>query len=304
MIGSRVVRRALPLCALLAATGCATPDPGARSAQRITPLAYELVAPNGSRALLLGSIHLARADDWVLPRPILEALERSDALVFEIDLARTSADEMMALMLDVGVLPPDRRLRDQLSEATWHLLEERAPQHGLSLDALDRLEPWVVALQFMGRSLSEAGFETEHGVEQGVWNVAGSKPVRGLETPLEQFRVFDQLEAPLQERMLRDALAPPDGPTLEALVNAWRRGDVVALEAILFEDRNDPLMAPLHQATYPRRNLRMAASLTNILLEVRHAFVVVGVGHLVGKRSLPAALARSGYRVERLRYRR
>jgi len=298
------VRRALSLCALLAATGCVAPHPDGSTSRSITPLAYHVVAPNGSRALLLGSIHLARPGDWELPTSIVTALERSDVLVFEIDLSTHSPEEMMSLMLDVGGLPPDRRLRDQGSDETWRLLEERAPRQEVPLDTLDRLEPWVVALHFMGGSLSEAGFDAEHGVEQGVLEVAGAKPIRGLETPLEQLRIFDQLEAPLQERMLRDALEPPDRPTLDAMLDAWRRGDAATLHAILFEDRDDPLMAPLYEATFPRRNLRMAVALSHILQDVRRAFVVVGVGHLVGERSLPQVLGRAGYRVERLRYRR
>jgi uncharacterized protein YbaP (TraB family) len=287
------------LCALLLAAGCATQDPAPARPAGPTPLAYDLLAPNGARAVLLGSIHVARPRDWTPSPDLIAALEWAELVVFEVDLTGITASETLRLVGDLGRLPPGERLRDRVSEDTWHLLERRAPELGVPIEALEYLEPWLVALEFTARTMSEAGFGAEHGVEQKIRRAARAKPMRGLETTREQFLVFDALDPPLQERMLRDALERKDLAMLEALLAAWRRGDGRELEALLFEDRDDPLMAPFHEALYPRRNQRMAASLAEILLHTRRAFVVVGVGHLLGDRSLQRALVAQGFRVKR-----
>lgn len=295
------MRRALPLWLLCLAACSASAPPVETPAERaITPVAFKLLAPSGARALLLGSIHVAPPQAIHYPRPIESALRHAELLVFEIDLVHTSTEDTVRAMFALGLLPQDRRLRDLVSEETWELVERRAPEAGVPIAAIDRLEPWVVALQFVGISLARAGFEVDHGVERSILAAAGERPIAGLETPREQLRVFDELSAPVQERMLRDALEPSDDAMLESLLEAWRRGDADALEALLFEERDDPVVAPLYEAVYPRRNRSMAASLTRILEDVRTAFVVVGVGHLVGERSLPDALLREGFVVQRI----
>ena len=54
------------------------------------------------------------------------------------------------------------------------------------------------------------------------------------------------------------------------------------------------------RALIERRNLRMAERLNSKMQDRRSRFVVVGVGHLVGPQSIPALLAKRGYRVRQL----
>jgi uncharacterized protein YbaP (TraB family) len=293
------VRCLVPLCFLLIAAGCASEPAPAPPARRPTPLAYDLIAPNGARALLLGSVHLASRPGWTLPGDLADVLAEADVLVFEVDLTGISAPEALRWLGDLGRLPPGVRLRDRISPLTWQLLERRAPALGVPLGALEHLEPWLVALEFTARTLAEAGFGAEFGVEHEIRRVAHAKPTRGLETTRDQLLVFDGLAPALQERMLREALEPQNVATLESLLDAWRHGDRARLESLLFEDRDDPEMAPFYEALYTRRNGRMASALADILLHSRTAFVVVGVGHLLGERSLPHALRDQGFRVRR-----
>ena len=286
---------------LVAAVGCAGPPPPPEPTG-IDPLAYEIEAPDGTRALLFGSVHVAREADWELPAPVQQGLSRAELLVLEIDLSRTSELEMVEIMLGLGELPPGKRLRQVVSRETWDLLAKRCAELGLPLEALDARKPWVVALQLVSMSLLEAGLLPEHGVERGLVATTRSLPIRGLETPFEQLSIFDNLPYPVQDRMLREALRPSEDqtPELDALLEAWRRGDGEAIEEILFRDRDDPQLARFYEATYDLRNLRMASSIDEILSEGRRAFVVVGAGHLVGRRGLPNVLREAGYRIRQV----
>lgn len=267
-----------------------------------TPLAYEVRGPGAGRALLFGSVHVGRADEWILPEWLRTEMEQAELLVLEIDLSATGPEEMLQLMLALGVMPPGQRLRQVVSDPTWALLEQRARETGTPIEAFDHLKPWVVALQFIGLSLDRAGFQPEQGVELGL--VAGSPtlPIRGLETPYEQLSSFDDLPFPVQDRMLFEALQPAaeKDSELEALIDAWRRGDANRIEAIIFRDRQDPKLARFYEQTYDRRNARMAEGIEEILAEPVRAFVVVGAGHLVGPRSIPILLRESGLRVRQV----
>jgi hypothetical protein len=288
---------------VLAVLGCASPAPPAPAPAPVeAPLAFEVEAPGGARALVFGSVHMARPDTWALPEPVRAAFERARVLVLEVDLSTTTPEEMQALMLALGEMPPGQRLRQVVSDETWELLEAHASGSGIPLLLLDRLKPWLLAIQLGVLSMQQSGFEPQHGVEIRVIEESGGLPVRGLETPYEAFGVLDDLPYPVQDRMLLDALRPGDehSSELEVLMDAWRRGDAARIEAIVFKDRSDPKLARFYEEFYERRNLRWAEALAEILAEAHPAFVVVGAGHLVGERSLQMRLRESGFRVRQV----
>lgn len=286
---------------LLVAVACAGAQPHPPDPNRIDPLAFEIESPTSGRAMLFGSVHVARPNDWRLPERVSQGLARADLLVLEIDPSKTSQTEMHEIMLGLGALPPGQRLRQVVSPETWALLQERARESDLDLAALEDRKPWVIALLIFGMSLENAGIASEHGVERRLIASDRQIPIRGLETPFEQFSVFDDLPYPVQDRMLLDSLRPAKGaPDHDALLEAWRRGDARELEAILFRNRDDPKLARFYEATFDLRNLRMAEQIEEILVEGQHAFVVVGVGHLVGRRGLPQVLHDAGFRVRQI----
>jgi len=271
-----------------------------------SPLAYQIETPNGATGWLFGSLHLGRPEGQTLPPRLTQALAEAELLVLEIDLASTSEADLAAAMLELGTLEDGLRLRDVISRETWTGVVTRAQETGSNLAALDRLEPWVVSFFFTSQIFQEAGLESGHGVERNVMAAKpAAKPVRGLETPRQQFAAFDGLSYALQERMLADAIAAPseDGDGIGGLLEAWRRGDAEWLESILFEDLNDPEMAPFFESTYFRRNRHMARGIEDILGEQTAIFAIVGVGHLLGEEGIPTLLEQAGFRVERVWFR-
>lgn len=295
--------------ASLAALACATPAPPpplpACSPETAgVPLAYELRAPDGRSAFLQGSVHFARETEAALDPRATRALSEASVLVGELDMAELSPIEMAQIMLELGRLPEGQRLRNVLSPETWTLLVEHAEKTGTPLAPFEQLEPWVLALSFIGLSLVQAGFAPEQGVELQIY--AGERPqeTRGLETLGDQLALFDELPLDAQEHMLLDALRPSheNAAELEALFAAWRCGDAPGLEAVLSGMvGSDPKLEPFYEATIFQRNRSMADGVEEVLAESDRAFIVVGALHLVGARGIPALLEQAGYRVEQLR---
>ena len=139
-----------------------------------------------------------------------------------------------------------------------------------------------------------------------VARAEGEKPVRGLETLLEQVGALSRLSPALKERFLaetlRGALDPsPGGDAVSALLDAWERGDEPALAGLVFGPlASDPTLAEFFEAMYFRRNEIMARRLGDHLRDGRTRFCVVGVSHLVGERSVVALLRGWGFSVERI----
>lgn len=166
----------------------------------------------------------------------------------------------------------------------------------------------MLVLTLATRQFATAGYVPEEGVDRFFQTRAqgGAKRVLGLETIESQFDVFDALPLALQVDALEGLLGQErhgSVPSPDALVEAWARGDVDRLEEILFADLgDDPQLDAFYEAMYFRRNRDMARRIA-ALLEGGPAdlFVVVGAGHLVGERGIPALLARRGFRVERVR---
>jgi uncharacterized protein YbaP (TraB family) len=169
------------------------------------------------------------------------------------------------------------------------------------------MKPWVLVLTLATHQFANAGYVPEEGVDRFFQGRAegGAKPVLGLETIESQFDVFDSLPLSLQVDALEGMLAQEgDGslPSPDALVEAWSRGDVKALEEIMFADLgDDPQLDAFYEAMYFRRNRDMARRIAS-LLEGRgdSLFVVVGAGHMVGSRGIPALLAERGFQVEQV----
>jgi len=125
------------------------------------------------------------------------------------------------------------------------------------------------------------------------------KPIDGLETPAQQFELFDGLPRIDQVELLELTLKELDGigPRLDALEAAWRAGDLGRLEALLLTDyRQRP---DLHQRLVVRRNAAWVDPVRGFLRRSEDTLVVVGLLHLLGEQGLIALLRKQGLKPER-----
>ena len=268
------------------------------------PLAYELHAPDGSRAFLQGSMHFVRGGPPALHPRVEAGLRDAEVLVLEIDPDESKPEDISRALLEMAMLPEGTKLRDVVSADTWQLLETRAAQSKADLASLEIFEPWVVALTLIVGSITQVGFEAQAGTEQVALASSLDKQTLGLETPREQLALFDALSPEDQEEMLRGALeGDPSGMShLDAIADAWRCGDAAGVEAALQMERHaNPRLAAFYDATIYGRNPGMAEGIAEIVQEQVGVFVVVGAAHLVGSRGIPALLEQAGFRVEPMR---
>src|SRR6185436_11755986 len=133
-----------------------------------------------------------------------------------------------------------------LSPATLALVQKTTGDLGPAAGPLMRFKPWMLAIALQGMELMKAGFDPALGLDQHFYNQAkaANKAVQGLETMEFQISRFDGMTMEQQDRMLAQTLKglATETATVGTLGDAWKTGNVAALEKIALADlKSDPL---------------------------------------------------------------
>lgn len=270
------------------------------------PLLWQVDAPeSGGRAYLFGSIHFGDESLYPLPDYVEKAFNSADSLVVELDISavdQAQAGHQLALS---GRLPSGVTLKDRLSEAQWQSLKETSEALGFPIEAFQRLQPWLVAVQLTAAQIRRSGFDESFGIDRYMLKTfkesRPDQPVIELESFAEQMSLFDELSDDEEVSFLQQTLAEfhkaPD--SLKAIMAAWKEGDEASLIALIngaFENREDKLFSRM----FSDRNAMMQAKVSERLGRGERLFVVVGAGHVVGDDGLRGLLEDEGYQVKAL----
>ncbi|MCG8589252.1 MAG: TraB/GumN family protein [Proteobacteria bacterium] len=269
----------------------------------VSPSFWRVEGPDQSEIYVLGSVHVGHRSGFSWPNHIEAAFARAATLVVEVDLRDEALAEVSARSM---FLPPDENLRTALGEPLWKRVEERAIALQLPPAMLLRVKPWAAALALAEAQFAELGYEAEGGVDLAFLQRArDTKSVAALETAAQQLSLFDDLGEEAGRALLEEILQERAGlaEQVEAMMDAWARGDDEALEQWVFgapDNVPEEVTRRIHERLYYARNEAMAARIAVLATEVEGPlFVVVGAGHVVGPRGLPALLAARGYATER-----
>ena len=251
---------------------------------------------------LAGSVHLLKANDSALPAAFDRAYAGSQTLVMEIDLGKVDQSSAAAWMLQNGVLPEGKTVRDVVGEARYQRISTEAQRLGLPLDMLQQFQPWVLGLQLTELAYAKEGFDPEAGVEQQLERRAQSdgKPTVGLETLDQQLGFFETLTIDQQNKFLDltlDDLHEVDSD-FRQVIGSWRAGDAAKLAALLSEEYQK--FPALYQLLVTQRNHSWEPQIQRYLHDSHNYFVVVGSLHLVGQGGLLELLRKDGYKIEQL----
>jgi uncharacterized protein YbaP (TraB family) len=256
----------------------------------------------GGTIYLVGSIHVMSESFYPLNPALDAAFKDSDLLVEEVDLAEMLDPMAQMNILTRGMLPSTQSLDKLLSAPTLALVQKVTGDLGADGAPLMRFKPWMLAIALQGMELMKAGFDPALGLDQHFYEQAKSvgKPVQGLETVEFQISRFDTMTMEQQDRMLAQTLKElaTETATVGKLGDAWKAGDVPAIERIALADlKSDPLM---YQRLLVERNKNWMPKIEALFARKGRAIVIVGAAHLVGPDGLLAMLKAKGYTVEQL----
>jgi hypothetical protein len=253
-----------------------------------------------STIVLFGSVHvLPPGLDW-RPPELVDALSKADDFWLEVPFDQDAQMAAQRAALAHGMLPQGQRLTDLMSKSGRKRLEKVAADNGLSMEMLEGFQPWFAELSISAAIYRAAGGDNDDGVEKQLYASAPpSAKKMAFETPEQQIGFFAQADQKEQvaslEETLKEAAEAPD--QFKELVDAWMKGDVKKLDREAVQPLRKASPA-LYATLVSERNARWTDEIIQRLHGSGHTVIVVGVGHLVGKDSVPNRLRAMGVEVD------
>ena len=257
-----------------------------------------------AKVYLLGSIHYADESFYPLRREIEQAFNSADHLVVEINIDAAKAQRYLELMQQKGSYQDEATIRDDISGDTYRQLQQHLRRLGIPLEMVYKQKPGMLVLTLTAAQVTKMGFMPELGIDAYLLKQAvdSNKNIIELETVDDQMEIF--LNISDGDLLLRETLHSLDESDLLMMdmTQCWKQGDEACLEKILFEDAvtEYPAYVQIYDSLFFKRNVHMANTIKGFLEGKGTYFVVIGAGHLVGDKGIPALLREAGFDVERL----
>lgn len=251
---------------------------------------------------LAGSVHLLRSKDATLPSAFDRAYADAEALVMEIDLDDLDPAAAQGWMLTNGMFTDGQTLAGVIGQQRFERVEKEGNRLGLPVEALQQLEPWLVAMTLAQLQYMKLGFDPEQGVEKQLQRKAmqDHKEITGLETLEEQLGLLSGLSPADQAKFLDltlEEMHEMEGET-DSLLGAWRSGNAQKLASMLSDEYK---VAPaLYRMLIADRNKRWMPQLEKLLKGDKDYLVVVGALHLVGNGGLLELTKAKGFEAKQL----
>jgi uncharacterized protein YbaP (TraB family) len=264
------------------------------------PAIWTVHGPSGT-AYLLGSIHVLPPQmRWRTPE-IGAALDASDVFVFEVPMDDSQKEKVQDFVKDNGLLPPGMALPSMLNEQERKDYTAAIALTHVPPELLTPMRPWLALLTLNAGFIEQQHLSPASGLDRQVYAFAQKKDgvsFRAFETAEQQLRLLmpqdKKLEMQEFDAGLKDLLT--ETKSVHELVDAWARGDVNRLSAVMnagFKGNREA-----EKALFEDRNRAWVASIEKMLGEKHTYFITVGAGHLAGPKGVPAALRREGYKVD------
>ena len=231
-----------------------------------------------------------------------QAYDEADVLVMELDMDDLDAMQAQAIIAQLAMDPQGRDLEALLGQRDFAKAKAGAAEIDVPLDMLRPFEPWFAALQITQMRLQQLGLDPNLGLEQ-QWSRRASeegKEVQGLETLADQLGTLDSMAPQAQKKFLLSTIEEAgDAQTMiDATLDAWRNGDLEALERETTRSLAD--QPQVYQRLLVDRNRAWTIQIKELAKDGGNYLVLVGSAHLLGEDSVLAMLEDAGYPARRL----
>ena len=248
---------------------------------------------------LLGSMHLFKKESYPMPLAIQRAYADSKKLVFETDMEKMADPAMQAMLLVMGMYPPDQNLFQNVSEETRTILSEKLAKTGIPPEQFSRFKPWFCALTLTMTELVRLGFDPRYGIDMHYFQNAkrDNKETLFFESFEDHLKLLAGMDQGEQASFLSQTLKDLDiiEEMASRLLSSWREGDLDALADILFKSFSDH--PDIRERLLIERNRRWLEKIEDLMEQPDNVLIVVGVGHLIGEESLVDFLRENGFQV-------
>ncbi len=256
-----------------------------------------------STVYVLGSIHLAKKEVYPLPEKIENAFVESDSLVVEANVNDIKKIDTQKIM-ESAFYPANDALEKHVSPETFEWVKKETDGLGIPLDLLNRQKPWFLAMTLVALESMKLGLDPNLGIDKYFLSKAeGKKKIIELESLEYQISLLSGFSDKDQELFLIYTLKDLHIMEKEVtqLIQAWVSGDTQRMESILTRSvSEDKRLSGIFEKLIFERNREMASKIEDFLRTKETYFVIVGAGHLVGRRGVIGLLGGKGYLIDQL----
>lgn len=276
--------------------------PPAAVLTEVEPALYA-VRDADSTIYLFGTVHIRRPGSQWGGANARAALAEADEVWTELEINDDIQQRAAALVLQYGMAPSDQPLSSVLTPEENRRLRAMTKRLGAPEAMFERMRPWLAAITLSMMPMMQAGYETAAGVDNAIdaAAVANGQRRRAFETIEQQIGFLANLAPDVQRQMLVDTLGQTDmtPDQVDALSDAWERGDVEALERLVVDEMRSEY-PDVYAVLFAQRNNAWMAVLTEELAGSGVDFIAVGAGHLLGSDGLVEQFRARGIAVERV----
>ncbi len=250
---------------------------------------------------LFGTFHALDGKSAWFNDEVKTAFDQSKEVVLELPPEEDKA-KLQPIIMKYALDTSGKPFVDRLSPSAKAKYVKALADIGAPANALDRFKPFFATLTLVMAGAQKQGFTAESGAEAIITKAAkdSGKPISGLETIDFQMGIFAGMSDAEQVKMLEETLDQLDnlGPMFAEMNKHWTTGDANGFAKLMNEmDAQSPAA---YKALLTDRNATWADWVQKRLDQPGVVFVGVGAGHLGGKDSVQAFLARRG--IESTRY--
>lgn len=257
---------------------------------------------NGDAVYLGGTVHLLRPGDYPLPAEFELAYEQADQIYFEVDINSMNELSTQAQVLQALTYNDERTLESVLNDKAYQALANYTARVGLPLMMMQKLKPGMIVTTLQLLEFQRMGF-TPQGVDTyfSTRAIGDAKSLGALETITEQIGYLAAMGEGYESEFILMSLADLADMevALDAMITAWRLGDMASLEQQFVQDMRQ--QAPeIYESLLRQRNWRWLPEIEAMFGDSETEFVLVGAAHLVGDDGLIKLLRERGYEVAQL----
>ena len=271
------------------------------------PLLWMIEGDNPS--YLYGSIHIGNKDILTLPDVIIEAIDDTDILYWEVELDA----ETQARSAELSLLSEGEILSDLLPQDVIDRLDLYLATFGIDHTAFYQYKIWTVASSLA--LLDEIQDLLIYGsLDEYIWKLAiiKDKETGGIETIEEQIGIFDSFTISEQIVLLNNTLdsleeyASIGNSITDDMKAAYLLGDLELLEDLSISDydENNPIDVKLKNRLITDRNYNMTQRISELIIDNPNTqyFFTIGAGHLYGDDGLISLLEAEGFKITRVEF--
>lgn len=263
---------------------------------------WELDTDNGS-FYLAGSCHVLRKSDYPLPEEFGLAYDDADQVIFETDIEALMSQEVQLLLISKGMYTGGDTLEKKISKESYASLVKYCNDRSMSIELFQNFKPWMVTMTLLALELEKNGITAADGLDMYFHNKAkkDGKQTGGLEDIYKHVELVSSLEEEFGESIIESFIQEVEElqVVMEGLIKSWRAGDEVEIDKHLSET-----MCKEYPGLYKRlltdRNRDWISHLETLMDSGKRTLVIVGVGHLVGEKSVINLLKSRGYNIKKM----